>query len=51
MLEFLGNGITCPRKVLINSPTHLLAAPDLRALVNANDPVAYQDALNAITST
>lgn len=51
MLEFLGNGITCPRKVLINSSTHLLAPPDLRALVNANDPVAYQDALSAMKSS
>lgn len=51
MLDFLGRGITCPRKVLLNSPAHLLAPPDIRALINANDPVAYLDAKNTLTST
>jgi molybdenum cofactor guanylyltransferase len=48
LLQFLGQGITCPRKVLINSGSRLIEPPDLRALVNANDPEAYQEALNSI---
>lgn len=49
LLEFLGRGITCPRKVLMHSSSNLLPPPDLGALVNANDPVAYQEALKFIT--
>lgn len=50
LLEFLGRGITCPRKVLINSHVSLTQPPDLRALVNANDPEAYQEALKSISA-
>ena len=50
MLEFLGRGITCPRKVLINSPAHLIAPPNVSTLANANDPEAYKEALKSITS-
>ncbi len=50
MLEFLSRGITCPRKVLLNSPAHLLTPPNLNALVNANDPEAYRTALQSIGS-
>jgi molybdenum cofactor guanylyltransferase len=51
LLEFLGRGITCPRKVLIHSKTSLHLPPDLNALVNANDPEAYQDALKMLRPT
>jgi molybdopterin-guanine dinucleotide biosynthesis protein A len=38
LLQFLAQGVSCPRKVLINSATHLLDAPQPEALVNANTP-------------
>ncbi|RFZ95764.1 molybdenum cofactor guanylyltransferase [Mucilaginibacter conchicola] len=38
LLQFLSEGITCPRKVLINSNVHLLTNPGNDALANANTP-------------
>jgi molybdenum cofactor guanylyltransferase len=38
LLSFLAQGISCPRKVLINSDIHLLNAPNLEALNNVNTP-------------
>lgn len=38
LLQFLAQGVSCPRKVLINSDIHLLDAPAPEALVNANTP-------------
>jgi len=38
LLSFLEQGITCPRKVLINIDAHLLTAPDVNALTNVNTP-------------
>lgn len=38
LLQFLSQGHSCPRKVLINSPVKLLTAPDGKALANANTP-------------
>ncbi len=38
LLKFLAQGVSCPRKVLINSATHLLDVPEPRALFNANTP-------------
>ncbi|RZM05397.1 MAG: molybdenum cofactor guanylyltransferase [Pedobacter sp.] len=38
LLQFLSQGITCPRKVLINSDVHLLSNPGNDALANANTP-------------
>lgn len=38
LLQFLAQGVSCPRKVLINSPVHLLDAPDPEALLNVNTP-------------
>ena len=38
MLQFLAQGANCPRKVLINSATHLLDAPHPEALLNVNTP-------------
>lgn len=38
LLQFLAQGYSCPRKVLINSPVALLQAPDMRALTNVNTP-------------
>ena len=38
LLSFLGDGCSCPRKVLINSESKLLQAPDVKALTNVNTP-------------
>jgi len=43
-------GISCPRKVILNSSNRILPAPDLRALLNANDPETYRDALKTLAS-
>jgi len=39
LLSFLSQGYSCPRKVLINSDTELLSAPDPDVLMNVNTPV------------
>jgi molybdopterin-guanine dinucleotide biosynthesis protein A len=36
--RFVGEGKNCPRKILINSPTHLLQQPNPGALHNINSP-------------
>jgi len=38
LLSFLAQGYSCPRKVLLNSDTLVLAAPDSAALTNVNTP-------------
>jgi len=38
LLSFLSQGYSCPRKVLINSDSKLLTAPDTNALTNVNTP-------------
>jgi molybdopterin-guanine dinucleotide biosynthesis protein A len=38
LLQFLAQGYTCPRKVLINSDTTLLESSDTEALTNVNTP-------------
>lgn len=38
VLAWITAGKQCPRKLLINSPTHLLEQPDPRALDNVNTP-------------
>ena len=38
LLSFLAQGVSCPRKVLINSEIHLLNAPNSEALSNVNTP-------------
>lgn len=38
LLEFLGRGYTCPRKVLINSDKTILKPPYPEALMNVNTP-------------
>lgn len=48
LLRFLGLGYHCPRKVLINSDTHLLDAPDPQQLENVNHPEEYEAARDAI---
>jgi molybdopterin-guanine dinucleotide biosynthesis protein A len=38
LLSFLAQGISCPRKVLINSPIHSIDARDPKWLMNVNTP-------------
>jgi molybdopterin-guanine dinucleotide biosynthesis protein A len=38
LLQFLAQGYSCPRKVLINSDINLLQVPDAEALSNVNTP-------------
>jgi molybdopterin-guanine dinucleotide biosynthesis protein A len=49
VFQFLGMGYRCPRKVLINSRTHLLASPGGQILFNANTPVERESALRDIS--
>ncbi len=51
MLEFLALGYHCPRKVLINSRTHLLEPPNDLALSNVNRPEEYEAALEALRAS
>ena len=44
LLEFVTQGLHCPRKMLINSPVHLVEPADRRALDNVNDPLEYERA-------
>lgn len=44
LYQFLNQGYSCPRKVLINSDIHLIKAPDNKALTNANEPKDYENA-------
>lgn len=45
MLQFLSQGYSCPRKVLINSSVELLAAPNPDALNNVNRPEEYEQVM------
>ncbi len=42
LLDFLGIGYSCPRKLLINSPCKVLHTSDLRKLANANTPEDFK---------
>jgi molybdopterin-guanine dinucleotide biosynthesis protein A len=41
MLNFLAQGYSCPRKVLINSEIELLKLENVKVLLNVNDAEAY----------
>lgn len=43
LLQFLAQGYSCPRKVLINSDLELIRLPDPTVLKNVNDPHQYQE--------
>lgn len=45
LLQFLAQGHSCPRKVLINSSIELLKAPDESEFLNVNYPKEYEQAL------
>jgi molybdenum cofactor guanylyltransferase len=42
LLSFLEKGYSCPRKVLINSDSKLLQAPNVDALTNVNTPEDFE---------
>ena len=44
LLQFLAQGYSCPRKVLINSAVQLLDAPEGKKLMNVNDPKELAEA-------
>lgn len=49
--EFAALGRHCPRKALINSPCHILPAPDPRFLANINHPEEYRRALDDFSAS
>jgi molybdenum cofactor guanylyltransferase len=49
-LELLGQGISCPRKLILNSPARILPAPDFRSLLNANDPETFREARKTLAT-
>jgi len=48
LLQFLGKGCTCPRKILINSQIRLIQQSDRGSLDNVNDPQEYEKAVALI---
>lgn len=50
LLQFLSQGYSCPRKVLINSDIQLLKAPNNKEFLNANSPDQYDMAVKELRS-
>jgi len=50
LLAFLAQGHSCPRKVLINSDTHLLQPPDAEALTNVNTTEDFEKIKHLLTA-
>lgn len=50
LLEYLSQGYSCPRKVLINSDVKLLTAPTKKDFYNANRPEEYEKVINELRS-
>ena len=48
LLQFLAQGYSCPRKVLINSPVEILEVPMTSALKNVNTPEELQEVFEKI---
>jgi hypothetical protein len=46
----LGNGFSCPRKVLINSDIHQIDLKDPGLLFNANTPTDKEKAINKLNA-
>jgi len=51
LMSFLAQGYQCPRKVLINSDTSLIQAPENGELDNVNSPKEYEAAQTALRKT
>ena len=47
-LQFLAQGYSCPRKILINSEINLLQAPDTKAFLNVNHPEEYEEIMSKL---
>lgn len=45
MLNYLGQGYSCPRKVLINSDIEMITLDDASVLKNVNTPEEYEEAV------
>lgn len=50
MMQFVHQGYSCPRKVLINSDIARIQAPDPKALSNINHPHEYHEVLKELSS-
>ena len=50
LLQFLAQGFSCPRKVLINSDIELLQAPNPEILKNVNSPEEYREVVALIAA-
>ncbi len=50
LLEYLSQGHSCPRKVLINSDVEILEAPTTRDFYNVNHPEEYEKVLRDLAS-
>lgn len=48
LLQYLSQGYSCPRKVLINSEVELLVAPDKKEFYNVNHPGEYEEVLKEL---
>ena len=48
LLQYLGQGYSCPRKVLINTEVKLVEPPEKKELFNANHPEEYAAAINEL---
>jgi molybdopterin-guanine dinucleotide biosynthesis protein A len=48
LLEYLGQGYSCPRKVLINAEVEILDAPDKREFYNVNHPEEYEEVVKEL---
>jgi molybdopterin-guanine dinucleotide biosynthesis protein A len=49
LLNFLSQGYSCPRKVLINSDVRLLQPPNPNDLSNVNHPKEYEEAVRKLS--
>jgi molybdopterin-guanine dinucleotide biosynthesis protein A len=50
LLEYLSQGYSCPRKVLINADVELLIAPRKKDFYNANRPEEYEKVITELSS-
>lgn len=50
LLDYLSQGYSCPRKVLINSEVEILNPPNKKDFYNANRPEEYEKAISELRS-
>ena len=51
LLEFLSQGYSCPRKVLINTDIEEIEVSETAFMQNVNDPTAYEEVMKKIKSS